>query len=476
MEVNARLKVHFNNKCFIFELLKYTMKKKINLLIGFSAIVLIALTAMQYYLVKTTYDYKVAQFHTEVKEKIAKITNNFTDLDSTILNSKDIYYNRLLSNYINDKNFKSQLKSKLLSNPYRNVLTELLRKKINQEFPENKIDFAVVTNKFIVFNSEQKADTIFSEKPMIGNILYGNLASLDNAFSVRNYVGTTAGFDNSGYKVLTEDTLFVSVKNWEQIILQRMATVLILSILSMIILISLFVIAIRALIKQKKVSDVKTDFINNITHELKTPLTTLSVSTKILERKEVQENASVMNSVIKTISRQNVRLQNIVDQVMHNSLGFEEIELQKEKVKPNALVKTILDDFHLGYPNVTIQSKLSNSESILLLDKFHLTTAITNVLENAVKYGCQNITISTELQNDQFNISIQDDGIGIPKNKQSLLFEKFYRVEQGNLHNVKGLGLGLYYVDQIIKAHKGTINVVSDLGKGAIFTISIPSI
>jgi signal transduction histidine kinase len=450
------------------------MKQKINLLIGFSTLVLIALIAMQYYLVKTTYDYKVAQFHTEVKEKIAKITNDFTDIDSTIMTSKDIYYNRLLSSYIKDKNFKSQLKSKLLANPYRDVLTELLRRKINLEFPKNKIDFAVVTNKFIVFNSSQKSDTIFSEKPVIGNILYGNLASLDDAFSVRNYVGTTNG--NSNYKLLTEETLFVSVKNWEQIILQRMATVLILSILSMVILISLFVIAIRALIKQKKVSDVKTDFINNITHELKTPLTTLSVSTKILERKEVQENEAIMNSVIETISRQNIRLQNIVDQVMNNSLGFEEIELQKEKVKPNSLVKTILDDFHLAYPNVEIQSELSTLELNLLLDKFHLTTAITNVLENAVKYGCQNITIKTEIKKDQFTISIQDDGIGIPKNKQSLLFEKFYRVEQGNVHNVKGLGLGLYYVDQIIKAHKGSIQVVSDLGKGSLFTISIPSV
>ena len=183
-----------------------------------------------------------------------------------------------------------------------------------------------------------------------------------------------------------------------------------------------------------------------------------------------------MNSVIETISRQNIRLQNIVDQVMNNSLGFEEIELQKEKVKPYSLIKTILDDFHLAYPNVEIQSELSTLELNLLLDKFHLTTAITNVLENAVKYGCQNITIKTEIKKDQFTISIQDDGIGIPKNKQSLLFEKFYRVEQGNVHNVKGLGLGLYYVDQIIKAHKGSIKVVSDLGKGALFTISIPSV
>lgn len=450
------------------------MRQKINLLIGFSSLVLVALIAMQYYLVKTSYEYKVEQFHAEVKEKISKITNDFTEIDSTVMSSKDIYYNRLLSNYIKDKNFKYHLKSKLLTNPYRDVLTELLRRKINLEFPKNKIEFAVVTNKFIVFNSTQKSDTIFSEKPVIGNLLYGNLVSLDDAFSVRNYVGTSIGTSN--YKLLTEETLFVSVKNWEEIILQRMATILILSILSMAILISLFVIAIRALIKQKKVSDVKTDFINNITHELKTPLTTLSVSTKILERKEVRENPEVFHSILETINRQNTRLQNLVDQVMSNSLGIEEIELQKEKVQPNVLVKTILSDFELAYPNVKIQTKINASEITLWIDKFHLTTAITNVLENAVKYGCQNITIKTTIDKDQFTISIQDDGIGIPKNKQSLLFEKFYRVEQGNLHNTKGLGLGLYYVDQIVKAHKGSINVASNLGQGALFTISLPSV
>ena len=100
-----------------------------------------------------------------------------------------------------------------------------------------------------------------------------------------------------------------------------------------------------------------------------------------------------------------------------------------------------------------------------------MTTAILNVLENAVKYGSNTITIKTELIKNQFNISIKDDGIGISKNKHSLLFDKFYRVEEGNLHNVKGLGLGLFYVKQIIKAHQGTIGVISDLGKGSEFTI-----
>lgn len=452
------------------------MKQKINFLIGFSTVILLLLCAIQFYLVKTTYDYKVEQFHAEVKDKIGNITSNFTELDSSIFLRKEMLYKRLAEKFIADKNYRNQVKGDLLANEYRDVLTNRLRKKLNLAFPDEEINFAVVANKFVIFDNTTKTDTLFSEKPVISNAIYGNLASLDDAFLVRNYVGTTSGFKNDNYKLLTEDCLYVSVKNWEQIILGRMATLLILSILSMLVLVTLFVIAIKALIKQKKVSDVKTDFINNITHELKTPLTTLSVSTKMLARQEVKENEAIFNTILDTVNRQNIRLQNIIDQVMNNSLGFEEIELQKEKVKPNALLQTIIADFNLAYPNVKIQHNFNATETSLLLDKFHLTTAITNVLENAVKYGCQNITLVTLLENEMLHISIQDDGIGIAKTKQPLLFEKFYRVEQGNLHNTKGLGLGLYYVDQIIKAHKGSIKVVSELGKGASFTISIPSV
>lgn len=450
------------------------MKRKINLLIVFASLALLVLCAIQVYLVKTTYDYKVEQFRAEVKDKIGNITNNYTELDSGIFFKKELIYKNLAQKFINDKSYREQIKAELIGNEYRNVLTKRLRQKLSREFKDNEIEFAFVVNKFIVFENSAKSDTVFSEKPNIKNLVYGNLASLDDAFAVRSYVGTTGGFQNPEYRLLTEDCFYVSIKNWEQIILGRMSSLLILSIVSIVVLISLFVIAIKALIKQKKVSDVKTDFINNITHELKTPLTTLSVSTKMLAREEVQQNQETFNKILDTVDRQNIRLQNIIDQVMNNSLGFENIELQKEKVTITDLLQTIIKDFKLAFPNVTIQQHFSSEQTMINLDKFHLTTAINNVLENAVKYGCQNITLITSQENELFSISIQDDGIGIAKSKQHLLFEKFYRVEQGNIHNTKGLGLGLYYVDQIVKAHQGSIKVVSELGRGTSFTLSIP--
>lgn len=448
------------------------MKQRINLLIAFSVLALIVLSAVQCYLVKTTYDYKVAQFHTEIKNEIAQISNNYSDIDSTIVSKKEVLYKQLTENYIQGKKSKYEIKNSIIENEYRDVLTQKIQRKFERDLPNLKIDFAIVLNKFILYQNTKKTDTIFSEKPFIKNKLYGNLASLNHAFLVRNYVGTTNGtYQNQDYKLLTEDSMYVSVIDWEMIILRRMTVVLVLSLLSILTLITLFIIAIKALIKQKKVSDVKTDFINNITHELKTPLATLGISTKILEQKNIRDNDENFNSIVNTISRQNSRLQNLIDQVMANSLAENEIELQKEKIETEDFLLSIIEDFKIGCPKINIETHFQTQKTILTLDKFHLTTAILNVLENAVKYGSKNISIKTKHIQNQFSISIEDDGIGISKNKQALLFEKFYRVEQGNLHNTKGLGLGLYYVNQIIKAHQGSIAVMSDLGKGAVFTI-----
>lgn len=451
---------------------KQLMKQRINLLIAFSVLALIVLSTVQCYLVKTTYDYKVAQFHTEIKNKIAGITNDYSDIDSVIVAKKEALYQLLSENYIQGKSSKVEIKKYILENEYSDVLTQKIQRKFKRDLPNLKIDFAIVLNKFVLYQNAKKVDTIFSEKPFIQNKLYGNLISLNHAFLVRNYVGTSNGtFENKGYKLLTEDSMYVSVIDWEMIILRRMTFVLILSLLSIATLITLFFIAIKALIKQKKANDIKTDFINNITHELKTPLTTLGISTKILERKDIRDNDESFTTIVNTISRQNNRLQNLIDQVMANSLAENGIELQKEKTKAEDFLLTIVNDFKITYPKINIKTDFKTQKTNLILDKFYLTTALLNVLENAVKYGSTTITIKTELNQDQFSISVEDDGIGIEKNKQSLLFEKFYRVQQGNLHNTKGLGLGLYYVDQIIKAHQGTVSVVSDLGKGTQFTI-----
>lgn len=456
------------------------MRQKINVLIIISSAVLFGLIVMQYYLVKTAYDYKVEQFRLEVKEKIAKITNDYSDIDSTLFVKKDLYYKQVAEDYLLNPDRKERIKQSILQNSFKKELTQKLQKEFEKEIPDLEMDFAIVLDKFVLYNNTE-ADTIFAEKPLIANKLYGSLVSLEDAFMVRNYVGTTSGIlhpekTNSTYQLLTEDTLYVSIKNWEGIVLKRMMGIFLLAVGSILVLISLFVIALKSLIQQKKISDIKTDFINNITHELKTPLATLAVSTKLLSRPQIAENPDHFNGLLDTINRQNNRLQNLIDQVMTNALGHSSIDLHKEKTTMPDFLNVIIADFKLAFPKVDIHTDFEHTKTTLYLDRFHLTTAIVNVLENAVKYGCQNITVSSTMKNKEFCIAIQDDGMGISKKNQALLFDKFYRVEQGNIHTTKGLGLGLYYVEQILKAHKGNIQIVSDLGKGATFNLTIPAI
>ena len=229
------------------------MKQRINLLIAFSVVALIVLSTVQCYLVKTAYNYKVAQFHAEIKNEIAQISNNYSDIDSVIVSKKEALYKQLSENYIKGIKNKIEIKNAILESEFSDALTEKIKQKFKRDLPNLNIDFAIVLNKYILYKNNQKADTIFSEKPFIQNKLYGNLMSLNHAFLVRNYVGTTNGtFENQEYQLLTEDSMYVSVVDWEMIILGRMTLILILSLLSILTLITLFIIAIKALIKQKK--------------------------------------------------------------------------------------------------------------------------------------------------------------------------------------------------------------------------------
>ena len=251
----------------------------------------------------------------------------------------------------------------------------------------------------------------------------------------------------------TQDRM--NIDGWEKIVLRRMTSLLILSVFIFLFVFGLLFYSIKNLITQKKIADIKTDFVNNITHELKTPLATLTLATKMLKKKEIISQPNVVESTVNTIERQNMRLQKLIDQVLNNYLGYKEIELNKEVVNASDYLNMIIDDFQLSLDSTSIViDKNINSNKEVKIDKFYVTTAILNILENAVKYGKEDLVISFSAAiENSFTVSIQDNGIGIPKKEQSFLFDKFYRVGNKEVHNVKGLGLGLYYTHQIIKAH-----------------------
>jgi two-component system phosphate regulon sensor histidine kinase PhoR len=164
--------------------------------------------------------------------------------------------------------------------------------------------------------------------------------------------------------------------------------------------------------------------------------------------------------------------------VMNNSLSSEAIVLNREHTIDNKYFEELIEDFKLSTQrsDLVIENLVFPEEVMLRIDKFHFNTALLNILENAVKYGKEQtkITIKTELRNGNYHIIITDNGIGVSEKNKQHVFDKFFRVPDGDVHNVKGLGLGLYYTSQIIKAHQGTIGVESELNKGTTFNLKIP--
>lgn len=368
----------------------------------------------------------------------------------------------------------------------RDSLNERFRSYFAEEIETKKLTFPISYQKnitsAIVFNKLGKDTLVSAENEPV--LLFGDLLNNETRYHVNTGEWSSMSSSkqkdnrmdlvnkNRGFEITTSS--YIDVKNWEIEVLRRMFWVLLASFGSISMIIMLFTYAFYAVIRQKRNADIKTDFVNNITHELKTPLATLSIATKTLQTNAIQNSKAKFQSTVATIDRQRKRLQKLVDQVVNDSLGFESIHLEKKEMDAKIWLENLLNDYCLQHNNISIVSYFHSESTKLVLDEFQFNTAILNILENATKYGASKICVSTEKSNTEFAIIIEDNGVGIAKNDQAKVFDKFYRIANQTVHNIKGLGLGLYYVDQIVKAHGGYINLKSEVSKGTILIIKIP--
>ncbi len=253
------------------------------------------------------------------------------------------------------------------------------------------------------------------------------------------------------------------------------------SVLFTLIIIVAFALSIFVMLRQKKLSAIKSDFINNMTHEFKTPLATISLAVDAIGNDKVFNKKEKIQYFADIIKAENKRMLKQVETILQSALlDREEIKLDLQILDANDIIQKVVHniELQLKHKSGNIEVNFNAEHSEVLVDEVHFSNIISNLLDNAIKYAKESprVKIETFNRKKSFIITISDNGIGMSKETQSRIFEKFYRAHTGNLHNVKGFGLGLAYVKTVIEEHKGKIKVESTLGKGSKFEIDLPQV
>lgn len=248
----------------------------------------------------------------------------------------------------------------------------------------------------------------------------------------------------------------------------------------LLLVIGTFALAIYIILRQKQLSEMKTDFINNMTHELKTPISTISLASQMLRDESISANASSRLKYAGVIYDENKRLGNQVDKVLQIArMEKGEIKYNMTPVDVHDLIAVILHQFSIQVDDAggRLVSRLEAATHVIDADEMHLTNVLNNLLDNALKYNDKDeplIEVATSNHQGMLTVEVRDNGMGMKKEELKRIFDKFYRVNKGDIHNTKGFGIGLSYVKTIVAAHKGSIDVQSQPGSGTVFTVHLP--
>jgi two-component system phosphate regulon sensor histidine kinase PhoR len=267
----------------------------------------------------------------------------------------------------------------------------------------------------------------------------------------------------------------------KQFIIAEMGTLFITSVILILVVFVLFWRTILSLLKEKKIWEHTTDFLNNMTHEFKTPLTNIALASKMLMKDSTNKQPDKIKHYSEIILEENEKLNLQIEQVLSmTALERGEIPLQKMELDFHQLINDTLKCIGIQIENQQGNIKLNLLAEIFVIlgDKTHLTNALCNLIDNAIKYAKEkpDITIHTYNRGKFLVMEVSDNGIGIEKKYQKKVFDKFFRIPTGDIHNVKGFGLGLAYVKKIVEIHQGIIEIKSEPNKGTIFTISLPNV
>lgn len=286
---------------------------------------------------------------------------------------------------------------------------------------------------------------------------------------------------SAGENLSPDEVLIVMIPKKNNFVLQSLMGRIITSVLFTLIILAAFYLTVRTLLRQKKLGEIKNDFINNMTHEFKTPIATISLAVDAMKNEKVisdREKLSYFNGIIK---EENQRMNRQVETILKASqLEKQEVDLSLEPVHVHEVIHDVVDNFNLQLEDKKgkVELMLNAKNDLIDADEVHLLNLVNNLIDNAVKYAKDNtppiVKVTTISNGKNFTLKIEDNGIGMNRDTVKRVFERFYRAHTGNVHNVKGFGLGLSYVKTMVEALHGEIKAESTLGKGSTFTLDLP--
>lgn len=356
------------------------------------------------------------------------------------------------------------------SNPVKQLSTNYFVVMVNSQVDANLLEFMLRTEfdkRKIQADFEYGIYDCNSEKMM-----YGNYVQVNDTESKVELNKNLPMWNTQSYY------FGVQFPNREAQILNQMGIWSFSSIVLLVVIV-FFAYTLFVILKQKRLSEIQKDFINNMTHEFKTPIATIAVSAEVLKSPDILRQPERLLNYTTIIENENMRLKQHVERVLQMAkLDKETIELKKEPINLHEVVQEVARGMNAAIQEKQMELTLSlNADNpVISADKLHVINVVYNLLDNAIKYSGENpkVWMSVKQSEKAVVLEVRDNGIGVKEEDQKRIFEKFFRVSTGNVHNVKGFGLGLNYVKQIVEAHRGKITLRSHLGEGCTFRIYFP--